>query len=199
MPRRPTRTATALAAAALTAAAGAGPALADPAGPTDGPSEAPTAETATPSGTAAPDAAATNATATGTDAAATDATAAVPAAGPVTEERERTLFHDGYGVVDIEGRHPASPQELHYVVRVTWSGDGHPAGPETALTATVVGPDGPRSPLALAPLDTDGRFHGQVTFPGPGTWTVRFSAPHPLTTWETVEAVPLVYPPMPYV
>jgi len=123
---------------------------------------------------------------------------AVPVAEPVVEERVRDLFHDGYGVVVVEGRHPAAPQEIHYVVRVTWSGDGHPADPTTALTATVVGPAGELPPVALTSQDADGRFEGRVAFPGPGVWTVRFSAPHPQTTWETVEAVPFVAAPLPF-
>jgi hypothetical protein len=122
----------------------------------------------------------------------------VPVAEPVAEERERDLRHDGYGVVAVEGRHPTGPQEIHYVVRITWSGDGHPADPATALTATVVGPGGPLPPVALASQDADGRFQGRVAFPGPGVWTVRFSAPHPQTTWETVEAVPFVAAPLPF-
>jgi len=115
------------------------------------------------------------------------------------ENHVRGLRHDGYGVVTVEGRHPTAPHEIHYVVRVTWSGDGHPADPTTALTATVIGPAGEvLPPVALTSQDADGRFQGRVAFPGPGIWTVRFSAPHPQTTWETVEAVPFVAAPLPF-
>jgi len=115
------------------------------------------------------------------------------------ENHVRDLFHDGYGMVTVEGRHPTAPHEVHYVVRVTWSGDGHPADATTALTATVMGPAGPLPPVTLLPQDTDGRFAGRVSFPGDGLWTVRFSAPHPLTTWDTVELLPQVAPPLPFV
>src|SRR5688572_6326593 len=105
--------------------------------------------------------------------------------------------HEGHGVLVIEGRHPTGPDDVHYVVRLTWSGDGHPADPATtALTATVVGPAGPLAPVVFTPYDGDGRYAANVSFPGPGVWTLRFDAPSPQTTFESLELVPVVGVPL---
>ena len=104
--------------------------------------------------------------------------------------------HEGYGVLIVEGRHPTGPTDVHYVVRLTWSGDGHPADPATtALTASIVGPQGPLPPVVLQPWDADGRYAGTLSFPAPGVWTVRFSAAMPATQLDSLELVPPAVPP----
>src|SRR5262245_36341856 len=64
-----------------------------------------------------------------------------PAAGAEAEPRVPGAVaapaHEGFGVIDLEGRHPADAGSIHYVVRVTWSEDGHPAEGST-VTATVL-------------------------------------------------------------
>ncbi|HMG45078.1 MAG TPA: hypothetical protein VK611_27345 [Acidimicrobiales bacterium] len=104
--------------------------------------------------------------------------------------------HEGSGVLVVEGRHPTGPTDVHFVVRLTWSGDGHPADPATtALTASILGPQGPLPPVVLTPWDADGRYAGTVSFPSPGMWTVRFSAPNPAIQFDSLELVPPAVPP----
>lgn len=104
--------------------------------------------------------------------------------------------HEGHGVLVVEGRHPTGPTAVHYVVRLTWSGDGHPADPATtAVTASILGPQGPLPLVVLTPWGADGRYAGTVSFPAPGMWTVRFSAPNPATQFDSLELVPPAVPP----
>jgi hypothetical protein len=102
--------------------------------------------------------------------------------------------HDGYGVIDVEGRHPGEGGAVHYVVRVTWSEDGHPAEGST-VTATVLDAFGNAlPPVTLDPLDLDGRYAGTVTFPWEGLWTVRFTSTVPAGSVDTVEQLPISVP-----
>lgn len=90
--------------------------------------------------------------------------------------------HTGYGVVNVEARHPRPGNAIHYVVRVTWSADGHPAT-GAALTAAPVSPSGVPGPtVRLTPLDGDGRYGGTIRFNQPGTWTITVSAGRPQTS-----------------
>lgn len=97
--------------------------------------------------------------------------------------------HEGDGVVTIEQREPAGPASLRYVVRLTWSLDGHPAT-MAWLTATPVDSLGTRgTPVVLSPVDLDGRYTGTVVFPTTGTWTVEFGSQLPPTKVTIVEQV----------
>lgn len=126
--------------------------------------------------------------ASGSDAPTWSGVPAAEAAGPVDGAVE---VHEGTGVVVVEGRHPSGAHEVHYVVRLTWSGDGHPAGTDTALTATVLGPAGPVATVPFQSYDADGRFHARVAYPGPGVWTLRFTAGQPPTSHDSVEPIPV--------
>ena len=102
--------------------------------------------------------------------------------------------HEGYGVIDVEGRHPAEDGSIHYVVRVTWSEDGHPAEGST-VTATVLDPFGnAQPPVTLDPVDLDGRYAGLVTFPYQGMWTVRFTSSLPAGSIDAIEQFPISVP-----
>jgi len=112
-----------------------------------------------------------------------------PAAGA-----EGAPAHEGYGVIDIEGRHPAADGSIHYVVRVTWSEDGHPAD-GTTVVATLLDAFGtPLSSTTFAPVDADGRYAGTVTFPSDGLWTVRFTSSLPAGSIDAVEQLPVSVP-----
>ena len=101
--------------------------------------------------------------------------------------------HEGDAVVVIESVHPAG-QSIHYIVRVTWENDGHPAADAT-VTATAVAPDGSQlTPVALAPADTDGRYAGAIEYPAPGTWTVRVTSIDPTGTVEQPQEVTATVP-----
>ena len=115
-----------------------------------------------------------------------------PAAGE--ESRPSHAVHEGYGVIDLEGRHPGDAGSIHYVVRVTWSEDGHPA--EGALvTATLLDPFGnAQPPVTFDPVDADGRYSGTVTFPWEGMWTVRFASAEPAGSLDVVEQLPISVP-----
>jgi hypothetical protein len=96
--------------------------------------------------------------------------------------------HDGDAVIAVEAVHPAG-QSIHYIVRVTWADDGHPAVDAT-VTATGVAPDGTLlTPVPLAPADADGRYSGAVEYPAPGAWTVRITAIDPTGTIEQAQEV----------
>ena len=88
----------------------------------------------------------------------------------------------------VEAVHPAG-QSIHYIVRVTWENDGHPAADAT-VTATAVAPDGTQlTPVPLAPADDDGRYAGPVEYPAPGAWTVRITSIEPTGTIEQPQEV----------
>jgi len=101
--------------------------------------------------------------------------------------------HEGDAVVVIESIHPAG-QSIHYIVRVTWENDGHPAADAT-VTATAVAPDGTQlTPVALAPADADGRYAGAIEYPAPGAWTVRVTSIDPTGTVEQPQEVTATVP-----
>lgn len=96
--------------------------------------------------------------------------------------------HDGEAVLTVEATHPAG-LSVHYIVRVTWADDGHPAADAT-VTATGVAPDGSQlTPVSLAPADDDGRYSGVVDYPEAGSWTVRITAIDPTGTVEQAQEV----------
>jgi hypothetical protein len=107
--------------------------------------------------------------------------AAGPAAAPAGA-------HEGDAVITIEAAHPAGTS-VHYIVRVTWEDDGHPAADAT-VTATGVSPDGEQlTPVTLAPSDDDGRYAGIVEYPAAGTWTVRITSIDPTGSAEQAQEV----------
>lgn len=122
-------------------------------------------------------------------------TGAPASAGPTTPTggqgaaAEADATHDGVGVLVVEARQPVSPLEVGYVVRLSWSGDGHPANGAT-VTAHVVGTEGIVAPTTLVPHDADGRYAGTLAFPGPGVWTVRFASIGPDAAFDSFEAAP---------
>jgi hypothetical protein len=91
-------------------------------------------------------------------------------------------------VLTVETAEPTAGA-VHYVVRLTWENDGHPAVDAT-LTATPVTADGTSlTPVPLAALDADGRYEATVTFPEPGPWTVRLTSVTPTATMEVTAQV----------
>jgi hypothetical protein len=96
----------------------------------------------------------------------------------------------GEGMISLEAAHPAGTS-VHFIVRVTWENDGHPAT-DSVVTATARGSDGTeRTPVTLAPIDDEGRYANAIDFGAPGTWMVRFTSSDPTATAEvtaTVEA-----------
>jgi hypothetical protein len=100
--------------------------------------------------------------------------------------------HEGEGIITMDAAHPAGTS-VHFIVRVTWENDGHPAA-DAVVTATAVGGDGTQlTPVTLAPVDDDGRYANAIDFGSPGAWTVRFTSIDPTGTakvTQTVEATP---------
>jgi hypothetical protein len=96
----------------------------------------------------------------------------------------------GEGMISLEAAHPAGTS-VHFIVRVTWENDGHPAT-DSVVTATARGSDGTElTPVTLAPIDDEGRYANAIDFGAPGTWMVRFTSSDPTATAEvtaTVEA-----------
>jgi hypothetical protein len=96
--------------------------------------------------------------------------------------------HDGPAIVVIEQVHPAGLQQ-HYIVRVTWEDDGHPAVDAT-VTATAIAADGTQlTPVPLAPADDDGRYAGAIEYPSAGAWTVRVSSIEPTGSVEQPQEI----------
>ncbi|HZA76746.1 MAG TPA: hypothetical protein VE623_10205 [Acidimicrobiales bacterium] len=96
--------------------------------------------------------------------------------------------HEGDGIITMEASHPAGTS-VHFIVRVTWENDGHPATDAT-VTATAVSSDGTElTPVALAPIDDDGRYANSVNFDAPGSWTVRFTSIDPTGTAQVTQEV----------
>jgi hypothetical protein len=96
--------------------------------------------------------------------------------------------HEGDAVIELEAAHPAGGS-VHFIVRVTWEDDGHPATDAT-VTATAVSLAGDQlTPVALPAEDDDGRYSGAVEFPSAGTWTVRFTSIDPTGTLEQIQEV----------
>jgi hypothetical protein len=99
------------------------------------------------------------------------------------------VAHEGKGIVTVEASHPAGAAAVHYIVRVTWEDDGHPAADAT-VTAAAIGSDGTTlTPVTLAPADDDGRYAGVVEYPEAGSWTVRFTSIDPTGTAERSEEI----------
>jgi hypothetical protein len=96
----------------------------------------------------------------------------------------------GEGMINLEAAHPAGTS-VHFIVRVTWENDGHPAT-DSIVTATARGRDGTElTPVTLAPIDDAGRYANAIDFGSSGTWMVRFTSVDPTATAEvtaTVEA-----------
>jgi hypothetical protein len=96
----------------------------------------------------------------------------------------------GEGIINLEAAHPAGTS-VHFIVRVTWENDGHPAS-GSVVTATARDRDGTElTPVTLAPIDDEGRYANAIDFGSPGTWMVRFESSEPTATSEvtaTVEA-----------
>jgi hypothetical protein len=96
--------------------------------------------------------------------------------------------HDGDAVIVVESTHPAGLQ-VHYIVRVTWADDGHPAEDAT-VTATAVAADGTQvTPVTLAPADSDGRYSGALEYPSEGAWTLRVTSIEPTGKIEQPQTV----------
>jgi hypothetical protein len=87
--------------------------------------------------------------------------------------------HEGPGILAVETDQPTDAGR-HYVVRLTWQNDGHPAARETTLTATAFGPGGAaQTPVPMTAVDDDGRFEATLTLPDPGQWRVNFTSVTP--------------------
>jgi hypothetical protein len=100
----------------------------------------------------------------------------------------RAAAHDGDAIVEVE-RTDVSGLTVDYVVRVTWADDGH-AAVDATVTATAIGSDGAQlTPVALNPIDTDGRYGGAVEMPAAGRWTVRLTSIEPTGTLEVEQQV----------
>src|ERR687898_2157580 len=88
-----------------------------------------------------------------------------------------------------QATHRAGAAAVHYIVRVTWEDDGHPAA-EATVTAAAVGGNGTTlTPVTLASADDDGRYAGVVEYPEAGSWTVRFTSIDPTGTAERSEEI----------
>lgn len=92
--------------------------------------------------------------------------------------------HEGAGALALEQSTPVTDNQKRYVVRLTSVNDGHGAVNAT-VTATLVAADGAaQTPVPMPAVDEDGRYAATVTFPAPGTWTVRFTAVKPPAVLE---------------
>jgi hypothetical protein len=94
----------------------------------------------------------------------------------------------GEGIINLEAAHPAGTS-VHFIVRVTWENDGHPAT-DSVVTATARDGNGTElTPVTLAPIDDEGRYANAIDFGSPGTWMVRFASSEPTATSEVTATV----------
>ncbi len=100
--------------------------------------------------------------------------------------------HEGEGILTVESAVPDDGGlTIHYRVRLVWQNDSHPAKDAT-ITIVAVGVDGQAStPVALTPVDDDGRYEADVTFATPGEWTARITSVTPAATLEEGRVVRL--------
>ena len=98
------------------------------------------------------------------------------------------MAHDGDGRIEVLAAEPRPDGTVGYRLRVVFSADGHPA-PESTVTATVVDPADPQAPQPLAKSAEEGVYEGEVRFPRPGPWTVRFTSLRPTASLERGEDV----------
>lgn len=99
--------------------------------------------------------------------------------------------HEGGGRMEVLAADPgAAPAVIAYRVAVRFVSDDHLAG-EATVTAVVVEAEGEaRTPQPLAPTGEEGIHGGDVTFPGPGSWTVRFTSVSPAASLDVPVVVP---------
>jgi hypothetical protein len=110
--------------------------------------------------------------------------AALLAAGPAGPAGAQ----EDSGEIELEAVHPAG-QSLHFIVRVTESGD--PAN-DASVTAEAVSVSGESlAPVDLTRDDDDGHYSGPIEFPSAGLWTVSFTSTNPDGTLEVDQEVEL--------
>ena len=102
--------------------------------------------------------------------------------------------HDGPGNIQVISEETIEPTLVRYDVLVTFRNDGHPAKAAT-VTAVAEQPGAPVStPVAMTALAEEGHFGGDVRFPTPGQWVVRFTSVSPVASTEhsvTISAAPV--------
>lgn len=99
--------------------------------------------------------------------------------------------HDGTAEIEVDAAHP-STESVHFIVKVTWEDDGHPAA-EATVTARATSPSGEDGdPVTLEPQgnpEEDGLYQGSVDMSEPGDWTVLFSSLDPDGDLEHTETI----------
>lgn len=98
------------------------------------------------------------------------------------------VAHDGDGRIEVISAEPRADGAIAYRLRVVFIADGHGA-PEATVTATVVDPANPQAPQPLTKSAEDGIYEGDVRFPRPGPWTIRFTTLRPTATLERAEEI----------
>lgn len=98
------------------------------------------------------------------------------------------VAHDGDGRIEVVSAEPRGDGAIAYRLRVVYIADGHGA-PEATVTATVVDPANPQAPQPLTKSPEDGIYEGDVRFPRPGPWTIRFTTLRPTATLERAEEI----------
>src|SRR5262245_37021387 len=112
------------------------------------------------------------------------ATAALLAAGPAGPAGAQ----EDSGEIELEAVHPAG-SSLHFIVRVTESGD--PAN-DASVTAEASSVNGEAvGPVDLTRDDDEGHYSGPIEFPSAGLWTVSFTSTNPDATLEVDQEVEL--------
>ena len=94
--------------------------------------------------------------------------------------------HEGEGRIEVISAEPRGDGTIAYRLRVVFLADEH-AAPESTVTGTVIDPAKPQAPQPLTKSAEDGIYEGDVRFPGPGPWTVRFTTLRPTATLERAE------------
>ena len=96
--------------------------------------------------------------------------------------------HGGSAGIEVVSATEVTQSSWGYVIAVTYDGDGHGVD-DAQVTAVAEGPGGSVSPVTMTRTDEEGTYEGQLVFPAPGNWTVRFTSVEPEATLEVPQVV----------
>lgn len=97
--------------------------------------------------------------------------------------------HDGKAIITVDSAEPGAGASIDYTIRVIWDNDGHPAN-DASVTVVASAEDGTQvGPIAMNPIDDDGRYSASLDVGSPGNWAVRFTVVTPPGTLEVPQVV----------
>lgn len=89
--------------------------------------------------------------------------------------------HGGGGAIEVGEAEVVDARTVEFPIRITYTGDGHPAEEVEGLVVSGKGPDGAElAPVAaFSPGDAPGVFRARVELPVEGAWELRIEVAEP--------------------